>query len=71
MVREFIGAIRVGDVNLDHDEVRCVLESEWLYVLVLDYGAVVRRQIRGKSGESKRREERVFDWAPVGIGRLS
>jgi hypothetical protein len=71
MVCELVGAVRIGDVDLDHHQIRRVVDSERLYVLVLDDSMVIRGQIRSKGRESQRREQRVLDRSPVRIGRLS
>src|SRR6185437_13901909 len=69
-VCESVGAVRIGDVNLDDHKIRAVVESEWLYVLVFDDGTVIRREICGQRGESEWRKERVLNRTPVRIGRF-
>ena len=46
------------------------LKREWLDVFVDDDGVVVWREIGGERGEAERREQRVLDGTPVGIGGL-
>ena len=70
MVRDAIRAVGVGDVDLDHDQVGPVVGIERLDVLVDDHGLVVRRQVRGQRGQAERREQGVFDRAPIGAGRF-
>ena len=70
MVRQAIRAVRVGDVNLDHHEVRAVIGIERFNVLVDDYRLIVRRQVRGERGQTERREQGVFDRAPIRAGRF-
>ena len=67
-VGQSVGAVRVRDVDLDHDEVRRIVERQRLDVLVLDHGAVVRGQVGGQRGEAERRKERVFDGTPERAG---
>ncbi len=68
VVGDAIRAGGVGDVDLDHDQVGPIVGVEPLDVLVDDHGFVVGRQIRGERGQTERREQGVFDRAPVGAG---
>jgi hypothetical protein len=70
VIGETVGAVGVGDVDLDDDQVRTVVGVEPLDVLVDNHGVVVGRQIRGERGEAERREQRVLDRTPVRAGRF-
>ena len=67
-----VGAPGRGDVGLDDDEVRLVVEAQRLDVLVLQVDLVVGVEVAGQGGEAERREQRVLDRAPVAAvgGRL-
>jgi hypothetical protein len=56
-----IRPIRIGDVDLDDDEIGRIVERERLDVFVFEDGAIVGVQIGGERGETERRKERVFD----------
>ena len=70
VVREPVGAPRVGDVDLDDDEIGTVVEIERRDMLVLDDRLVVRSEIGGERGQTERRKERVLDRPPVRAGRF-
>jgi hypothetical protein len=65
-----VRAAGVGDVDLNHHEIRPVVELQRRHVLVFEHGFVAGRQIRGQGGEAERRKERVLDGPPVRAGRL-
>ena len=56
-IRELVRPPGIGDVDLNHHEIRPIVEREPRHVLVLDHGFVVRREIRGQRGEPEGREE--------------
>ena len=68
VIRDLVGAICIGDVDLDHDQVRVVVQIQLFDVFVLERDVEVRVEIRGEGGETERRKERVFDRPPVGAG---
>jgi hypothetical protein len=70
VVREPIGAVGVGDVDLNQDEVGPVVDSQRLDVLIDDRGVIVWIEEGGERGQAKGREEGVLDRPPVGAGRL-
>ena len=70
VIRDAIGAVRGGDVDLNDDEVRRVVQVERLHVLVLNLHVVVIAQIRGQRREAERREQRVLDGTPERARRL-
>ena len=67
-----VGAAGRGDVRLDDDQVRLIVEAQRLDVLVLQVDLVVRVEVSGQRREAERREERVLDRAPIAAvgGRL-
>ncbi len=65
-----VRASRVGDVDLDDDEVRQIVGVDRRHVLVHDHGLVVRPQRGGQRGEAEGREEGVFNRTPVRAGGL-
>jgi hypothetical protein len=67
-VGEAVGALRAGDVDLDDDEIGCVVLADRRDVLVLDDGLVVGREVRGQHRQSQRRKERILDRPPVRTG---
>jgi hypothetical protein len=69
-VRDRVGAKGIGDVDLDDDQVRGVLDRQALDVLVNDRGLVVVVQIGGQCCEAERREQRVLDRPPVRARRF-
>ena len=69
-VRHAVRAVGVRDVDLDDDDVGGVVDRQRLDVLVDDPRPVVGGQIRGERGEAERREQGVFDRAPMGAGRF-
>ena len=71
-VRQAIRAVGVGDVDLDHDQIRrtAVVDRQRLDVLVFDRRLVVGRQVRGERRQAERWEERILDWAPEGARRF-
>ena len=73
------GAIGVGksirttgirDVDLNHHQVRPIVELQRRDVLVFEHSLVAGCQIGGEGRETERRKERVFDGPPVRAGRL-
>ena len=46
-VRDLVSAVCVGDINLDHDQVRLIIQIELLYVLVLEEDFIVCVQVAG------------------------
>ena len=66
-----VGAICVRNVDLYDNEVRRVVERQRFYVLVLNDGAIIRCEICGQCRQAQRREKRVLNWPPIGIGCLS
>ena len=58
VVRDAIGPVRGGDVDLNDDQVRRVIQVERLHVLVLNLDVVVFTQVRGQRREAERREQR-------------
>ena len=70
MIRDAVRAIGGGDVDLNHDKVRFVVEPQPLDVLVLDLGLVVLVEVGSKGGKAQRREQRILDRPPERAGRL-
>ena len=56
-----IGAIGVGDVDLDHHQVRLIVEVERLDVFVLQRDVERGIEIRRQRREAERRKKRVLD----------
>ena len=67
-VGERVGAARVGDVDLNGDEIGTVVAWSGRDVLVDDLGLVVWVEVGGERGQAERREQRVFDRPPVRAG---
>jgi hypothetical protein len=65
-----VGAIGVGDVDLDDNQVRDIVECQRLDMLVLDDRAIVRIEIGGERGKAERRKQRVLDRPEERTGRL-
>jgi len=65
-VSDTVGAIGVGDVDLNDHEVGRVVSQQVqrLDVLVDEGRPVLRREIRGERGETERGKQRVFDGPP-------
>ena len=61
-----IRALRVGDVDLNDDQVRMVVGVYAADVFVNDDRLIVGTEIRGERGQAKRRKQRVFDRTPIG-----
>jgi hypothetical protein len=61
-----VRTVRVGDVHLNDDEVRSVVDGQRFDVLVDDRRLVIGPQVRRERREPQRREERVLDRPPVG-----
>ena len=70
VVGDAVGAARVGDVDLDDDEVGRVVGVERRDVLVHQHRLVVGPEIGRERGQAERREQRVFDRTPVRAGGL-
>ena len=68
--RELVGASRVGDVDLDGDEVRGVAVSDRRDMLVAQLDLVGLAEMRGKRCQTQRWEQRVLDRAVVWAGGL-
>lgn len=68
MIRQPICAAGVGDVDLNHHQVRAIREVQPLNMFVLDARIVVRPKVRRKRGEAERRKQRVLDGTPVRAG---
>ena len=68
VVGDRVGAARVGDVDLNDDEVGTIVELQPRHVLVFDHGFVVRPQVGRQRRQPERRKQRVFDRAPVRAG---
>jgi hypothetical protein len=71
VIRERVRAIRRGDVDLDHHQVRLVVEGEPLDVLVLNGDPVVIRKMSRERGQAERRKQRVLDGVEEGTGGFS
>jgi len=69
-VRDLVGATSRRDIDLDHDEVRLVIERDLLDVLVPDRDVSVIGEVTGERCEPKRRKQRVLDRPEEGAGRL-
>jgi hypothetical protein len=69
-IRQLIRATGIRDVDLNHHQVRPVVELQGRDVLVFEHGVVIGGQIGCEGRESERRKERVFDGPPVRAGRL-
>jgi hypothetical protein len=52
VVGEAVGAVGVGDVDLNDDEVGVVVEGEGLNVLVMDFGVIVGGEVGSEGGEA-------------------
>jgi hypothetical protein len=63
-----VGAVGVGDVDLDRHQVRLIVQAKRLDVLVDDHGLVLRTQAGGQRRQAQRREQRVLDWPPGSRG---
>jgi len=56
-IREPVRATGVRDVDLNHHQVRPVVELQGRDVLVFEHGLIVRRQIGGEGREAERRKQ--------------
>jgi hypothetical protein len=65
-----VGAVSVGDVDLDDDEVGGIVEFERLDVLVLEDDLEIRIEVRRQGRQAQGREQRVLDRAPEGTRRF-
>src|ERR1044071_4416007 len=65
VIRQLIRAIRIGDVHLNDNELRRILEIEHLDMLILQRDLNVRIEIRGKRSEPQGRKERGLDRPPI------
>jgi hypothetical protein len=70
LVSDAIGAVCRGDVDLDHDQVRPVIQLKRLDMFVLDFSLIAIVQVPGERREAKRREQRVLNRAPQRARRL-
>jgi len=59
--------VRRGDVDLNHHEIRRVVQVEHLHVLVLDGHVGLLAKVRGQRGQAERREQRVLDGRQKGL----
>ncbi len=57
VVGDLVGAVGIGDVDLDDDEIGSVVEGERLNMLVDDDSVVVGREVGGERCQAERREE--------------
>jgi hypothetical protein len=64
VVRYSVRTVCGRDVDLDDDQIRCVLEIEPFHVFILNLGLVFVSQVAGQRGEAERRKERVLDRPP-------
>ena len=72
-IGQSIGAFRVGDVNLNRDQIQVFVVAHgcpMLDVLIEDYRLVVRPEIGGERGETEWWKQGVLDRSPVRTGRL-
>ena len=69
-VRQLVGPSRRGDVRLDHDQLRVVVEPDPLDVLVLESHLVVGVEVRRQRRQPQRREQRVLHRAEERARRL-
>ena len=63
-----IGAIGIGDVDLDHDQVGLIVQVKRLDMFVLERDVEGGIEIRRQRREAERWKQRVLDGAPVGAG---
>ncbi len=70
VVGDPVGAVGVGDVDLDDDEVRVIVEIEPLDVLVLEDDFEVGIEIGREGRQAQGREQGVLDRAPEGTRRF-
>jgi hypothetical protein len=70
MIGKRVCPSRAGDVDLNHHQVRTIVEPETRDMFVLDRCCIVRLQVRGERGEPERRKQRILDWSPVGTARF-
>lgn len=68
VVGDAIRAIRVGDVDLDNNQVRLIVQLQRLDVLVLEADVGIGREAGGEGRQAERGKQRVFDRSPVGAG---
>ena len=64
VVRDAIGPIGIGDVDLDDHEIGVVVQVERLHVLVLQGDVEIRVEIGRQRGQAERRKQRVLDGPP-------
>ena len=67
---ERIGAIGIGDVDLDHDQVRAVVRPERLDMIVDQLDLVVGGEEGGQRRQAERWKQRIFYRPPEGALRL-
>src|ERR1700722_2205200 len=70
MIGNPVRPVCIGDVNLDHDQLRRVTKRERLHMLVHNGGVVIGREVGGERGQAQRRKQRILDGAPIRIARL-
>ena len=51
---DLVGAVRLGDVDLDNDEIRRVAECQGLDMLIHNHGVIVLIQMRRKCSKPQR-----------------
>ena len=61
---------RIRDIHLDAHKVGCVIQRQFLHMLVLNLHLVLIGEICGKGRESQRGKQRIFYGPPVRAFRL-
>src|SRR5581483_3623153 len=70
VVRDAIGPMSGRDIDLNHHQVRLVVEVEPFDVLILDVDLVVRIEVAGQRGEAEWGKQRVLDRPEERTGRF-
>src|SRR2546423_9329846 len=71
MVGQLISPVSRADIDLDHHQVRIIVQIQLLHMFILDGYLVIFMKIPGQRSQTERGKKGIFDWTKIGTDGFS
>src|SRR5437660_908035 len=66
MVGQFVRSVRRSDIDLDHHQLRIIIEVQPFHMFILDSNLVIVIEISGQRCKTERGKKGIFNWTKIG-----
>jgi hypothetical protein len=71
MVSQLISPVSRSDIDLDHYQLRIIVQIQLLHMFILDGYLINFMKIPGQRGQTERGKKGIFDWTKIGTDGFS